>query len=311
MNLIPQLKTAIKKSAKPSVPVPEPSAPAPEPTSQPADDICDLETLAGMLQQLQTRNQQYQRAIDALVAARRVVNGWDPKPEPELTWSVRRDVLAAMGDVDALARFDRDHAQDLAAEQAARHAATQQALEAPARVKALEQYITDLAAEMSRDVDEGFIFEEMKRLFQPSVQRMLTAAQAFVQAWREMKTVESSLKSAFRLTHYSVQGDRRSSYEMTLIGKADDGDLLPNLIEGIAYDDLVDLNRQFRRGDDALSRQINQQLAEAGIPTGTLRVYHPGAASDDRPIYAPDPNPPRKRPPESPFGGATVVTIQT
>ena len=164
---------------------------------------------------------------------------------------------------------------------------------------------------MAGDVDEGFIHQEMKRLFEPSAQRMLTAAQAFVQAWREMRTVESSLKSAFRLTHYSVQGDRRSGYEMSLIGKADDGDLLPNLIEGIAYDDLVDLNRQFRRGDDALSRQINQQLTEAGIPTGTLRVYHPGAASDDRPIYAPDPNPPRKRPPESPFGGATVVTIQT
>jgi hypothetical protein len=309
MNLIPQLKTAIKKSAKPSVAATEP--PAAAPTGQPADDICDLEALAGMLQQLLTRNQQYQRAIDALVAARRVVNGWDPKPEPELTWSVRRDVLAAMGDVDALARFDRDHAQDLASEQAARHAATQQALEAPARVKALEQYITDLAAEMARDVDEGFIFEEMKRLFQPSAQRMLTAAQAFVQAWREMSTVESSLKSAFRLTHYSVQGDRRSGYEMTLIGKANDDDLLPNLIEGVAYDDLVDLNRQFRRSDDALSHRITQQLGEAGIPSGLLRVYHPGAASDDRQIYAPDPNPPRKRPPESPFGGATVVTIQT
>lgn len=309
MNLIPQLKTAIKKSVKPSVAATEP--PAPAPTGQPADDICDLEALAGMLQQLQTRNQQYQRAIDALVAARRVVNGWDPKPEPELTWSVRRDVLAAMGDLEALARFDRDHAQDLAAEQAARHAATQQALEAPARVKALEQYITDLAAEMARDVDEGFIFEEMKRLFQPSAQRMLIAAQAFVQAWREMSTVESSLKSAFRLTHYSVQGDRRSGYEMTLIGKANDDDLLPNLIEGIAYDDLVDLNRKFSRSDDSLSHRITQQLREAGIPSGMLRVYHPGATSDDRQIYAPDPNPPRKRPPESPFGGATVVTIQT
>lgn len=309
MNLIPQLKTAIKKSAKPSVATTEP--PAPAPTGQSADDICDLEALAGMLQQLQTRNQQYQRAIDALVAARRVVNGWDPKPEPELTWSVRRDVLAAMGDVDALARFDRDHAQDLAAEQAARHAATQQALEAPARVKALEQYINDLAAEMARDVDEGFIFEEMKRLFQPSAQRMLTAAQAFVQAWREMSTVESSLKSAFRLTHYSVQGDRRSGYEMTLIGKANDDDLLPNLIEGVAYDDLVDLNRKFSRWDDALSHRISQRLREAGIPAGMLRVYHPGGASDDRQIYAPDPNPPRKRPPESPFGGATVVTIQS
>lgn len=181
MNLIPPLKTAIKKYAKPAVPTTEP--PAPTPTTQPADDISDLQALAAMLQQSQTRNQQYQRAIDALVAARRVVNSWDPKPESELAWSVRRDVLAAMGNVEALARFDRDHAQDLAAEQAARHAATQQALEAPARVKALEQYITDLAAEMARDVDEGFIFEEMTRLFQSSAQRMLTAAAPAATGW--------------------------------------------------------------------------------------------------------------------------------
>ena len=140
MSLLSQLKTTVKKSpAKPAVPAIEPPTPAATESvsTSPADDICDLEALAGMLQQLQTRNQQYQRALDALVAARRVVNGWDPKPEPELIWSVRREVLVAMDDKDALARFDRDHAQDLAAEQAARHAATQQALEAPARVKAL------------------------------------------------------------------------------------------------------------------------------------------------------------------------------
>jgi len=301
MNLI----TKIKKSAPPA------------PTSEPAisnhlaDDICDLEALAAMLQQLQARNQQHQRAIDALIAARRIVNGWDPKPEPELVWSVRRDVLAAMGDQEALARFDREHAQDIAAEQAARHAANQQALEAPARVKALEQYITDLAAEMVRDVDEGFIFEEMKRIFRPSAQRMLTAARAFVQAWREIKTVEMSLKSAFRLTHYSIQGDRRTGYDLTLVGKLSDDDLLPNLIEGLAYEDLVDLNQAFHCRDSELSRQISQRLDEAGVPSGLLRVYHPGASNDERQIYAPDPNPPRKRPPEVPFGAATVVTIQT
>jgi hypothetical protein len=44
-------------------------------SNQPADDIRDLEALAAMLQQLQARNQQYQRAIDALIAARRIVNG--------------------------------------------------------------------------------------------------------------------------------------------------------------------------------------------------------------------------------------------
>ncbi len=230
----------INKSKK-STPAAETSAPAI--SIHPADDVCDLEALAAMLQQLHARNQQYQRAIDALIAARRIVSGWDPKPEPELVWSVRRDVLVAMGDQEALAQFDREHAQDIAAEQAARHAANQQALEAPARVNALEQYITDLAAEMVRDVDEGFIFEEMKRIFRPSAQRMLTAARAFVQAWREMKTVEMSLKSAFRLTHYSIQGDRRTGYDLTLVGKLSDDDLLPNLIEGVAYEDLVDLNQ--------------------------------------------------------------------
>lgn len=301
MNLI----SKIKKSAPPA-PTSEPAI-----SNHPADDICDLEALAAMLQQLQTRNQQYQRAIDALIAARRIVNGWDPKPEPELVWSVRRDVLATMGDQEALARFDREHAQDIAAEQAARHAANQQALEAPARVKALEQYITDLAAEMVRDVDEGFIFEEMKRIFRPSAQRMLTAARAFVQAWREMKTVEMSLKSAFRLTHYSIQGDRRTGYDLTLVGKLSDDDLLPNLIEGLAYEDLVDLNQAFHGRDSELSRQISQRLDEAGVPSGLLRVYHPGASNDERQIYAPDPIPPRKRPPEVPFGAATVVTIQT
>lgn len=301
MNLI----SKIKKSASAA------ATSVPAVSNHPADDIRDLESLAAMLQQLQARNQQYQRAIDALIAARRIVNGWDPRPEPELVWSVRREVLASMGDQEALARFDREHAQDIAAEQAARHAANQQALEAPARVKALEQYITDLAAEMVRDVDEGFIFEQMKRMFQPSAQRMLTAARAFVQAWREMKAVESSLKSAFRLTHYSIQGDRRSAYDMTLIGKTRDGDLLPNLIEGLAYEDLVDLNQAFRGWDAEMSRQISQRLGEAGVPSGSLRVYHPGAADDERQIYAPDPNPPRKRPPEVPFGAATLVTIQT
>ena len=308
MNLIPQLKSAIKKSTKQAAPASEPTVPEQTTSPQPADHIRDLDALAAMLQQLQARNQQYQRAIDALVAARRVVNGWDPKPEPELIWSVRRDLLEAMGDHEALAQFDREHAENMAAEQAARHAAAQHVLEAPARVKALERYITDLAAEMTRDVDEGFIFDEMKRLFRPSAQRMLTAARAFVQAWREMQTFESCLRGAFRLNHYSIQGDRCSGYDTSLIGTPHKGDLLPNLIEGLAYDDLYELNRQFKDLDDALARQIIQRLNEAGISPGMLHVYHPGAAHDPRLIYAPDPNPPSKRPQEIPFAAATVVT---
>lgn len=74
MNLI----SKIKKSAPPK------ATSLPATSKQPADDICDLEALAAMLQQLQARNQQYQRAIDALIAARRIVNGWNPQPEAAL-----------------------------------------------------------------------------------------------------------------------------------------------------------------------------------------------------------------------------------
>jgi hypothetical protein len=95
------------------------------------------------------------------------------------------------------------------------------------------------------------------------------------------------------------------------LARANDDDLLPNLIEGVADEDLVELNLQFRRFDDALSHQIVTAAARGRNSCGMLRVYHPASASDERQIYAPDPNPPRKRPPESPFGVGTVVTIQT
>ncbi|MCU0769640.1 MAG: hypothetical protein MUD07_09850 [Burkholderiaceae bacterium] len=87
--------------------------------------------------------------------------------------------------------------------------------------------------------------------------------------------------------------------------------ILSRMRSPVAYEDLVDLNQAFRGWDAELSRQISQRLGEAGVPSGSLRVYHPGAATDERQIYAPDPNAPRKRPPEVPFGAATVATIQT
>ncbi len=66
---------------------------------------------------------------------------------------------------------------------------------------------------MARDVDEVFIHGDMKRVFQPSAERMLTAARAFVQAWQEMRTVESTLKGgAWRLEVRLPRGvDARTS----------------------------------------------------------------------------------------------------
>ena len=109
---------------------------------------------------------------------------------------------------------------------------------------------------------------------------MFDAAKLFVQAWREMLAMESALTHAIRLRHYSVFGDRLRSFDVELIGRTNPGDLLPNLIEGISYDELSDLNHAFRKYDEATSQQVNQRLQAAGIPNGWHTVYHPGANDD-------------------------------
>lgn len=98
---------------------------------------------------------------------------------------------------------------------------------------------------------------------------------------------------------------------MMLIDKAQPGDLLPSLIEGIGYDDLHALNNAFKQYDDALLTQIAERLQAAGIPKGWLKVYPPGAGNDDRPICVEDPNPPSKRPDPLPFAQSAVVRIDT
>mgnify|MGYP000969788668 CR=1 FL=1 len=304
MNLISKLKKAAAADTAATTTV----TAAPTAPTSPLDDVRNLDAIAAMLQKLQAHNERYDKAIAALIAAQRIVKGWD-KPEPDLTWSVKRDVLAALGDAEGLAAFDREHAADVAREQDARQAISQQVLEAPARIKALEQHIKSIAAEMKAGVDETFLHDEAIRMFTPSARRMFDAAKLFVQAWREMLAMESALTHAIRLRHYSVFGDRLRSFDVELIGRTNPGDLLPNLIEGISYDELSDLNHAFRKYDEATSQQVNQRLQAAGIPNGWHTVYHPGANDDTRPIYAPDPNPPSKRPEAIPFAGATVVRI--
>jgi len=288
VNLISKLKKSVAADSAATANDTTPIA-----STNPVDDLQDLDAIGSMLQRLQARNVQYQRGIDALIAARRIVKGWDV-PKPELRWSVERDVLVAVGDAEVLAAFDRDHADDLAREQEARKSVGQQVFEAPARITALEQHLKNLATEMKDDLDEGFIHDELVRLFTPSAQRMLVAAKAFVQAWREMQTMESALTSAARLYHYSLHGDLLRGYDMALIDKTQPGDLLPTLIEGLDAEELRELNWAFTHLDSTLYDQLRHRLVAAGLPTGWLKVIHPGAAHDDRPVYAEDPKPPRK-----------------
>ncbi len=263
-------------------------------TDSPLNEIGDVSAVAQMFERLRQQNAQYDQAIAALVAANRISNGWDKPAEPEMTLTIQREVLVALGDADALAKFDQEHRQALAQEQADRVKATQQLLEAPTRVKALEQYLNDLAGQMVAGVDETLVDQEIRRIFQPSAQRMLEAAKTFVQAWREMQSVEAVLLQRVRLTHTRVTGDSCTRYDHELIGQTRDGELLPTLIAGIPYEELRDLNDQFTRTDNELVAALDNALRSAGFDGWGLKVYHPKARGDERRIYAPDPNPPKK-----------------
>lgn len=262
--------------------------------ASPLNDIRDVSAVTEMFKRLRQQNAQYDQAIAALVAANRIKDGWDKPTEPEMSLTIQREVLVGLGDTDALARFDQEHSAELAQEQAERVKAAQQVIEAPTRVKALEQYINDLAAQIEAGVDESLIDDEICRIFRPSAQRMLEAAKTFVQAWREMQSVESVLLSRVNLFHYSVTGDHRTRYEHELIGRRRDGELLPTLIEGLAFEDLRDLNDQFTQHDSEVSTALDNALRAVGFDAWGLKVYHPKGKNDERRIYAPDPNPPKK-----------------
>lgn len=260
----------------------------------PVSEIGDVSAVAQMFERLRKQNAQYDQAIAALVAANRITCGWDKPAEPEMTLTIQREVLVALGDTDALAKFDQEHQQALAQEQAARVKATQQEQEAPTRVKALEQYLNELAGQMVAGLDETLIDQEIRRIFRPSAQRMLAAAKTFVQAWREMQSVEGVLLQRVRLTHTRVTGDACTRYDHELIGQTRDGDLLPTLIEGLPYEALRDLNDEFTRTDSELVTSLDNALRSAGFDAWGLKVYHPKGNNDERRIYAPDPNPPKK-----------------
>lgn len=262
--------------------------------ASPLNDIGDVSTVTEMFNRLRQQNAQYDQAIAALVAANRIKNGWDKPAEPEMSLTIQREVLVGLGDTEALAKFDAAHGAELAQEQDDRMKAAQQIVEAPSRVKALEQYINELAAKIEVGLDESLIDDEICRIFRPSAQRMLEAAKVFVQAWREMQSVESVLLSRVNLFHYSVTGDHRTRYEHELIGRRRDGELLPTLIEGLAFEDLRDLNDQFTQHDSELSTALDNALRAVGFDAWGLKVYHPKGKNDERRIYAPDPNPPKK-----------------
>lgn len=260
----------------------------------PVDDLVGLEKLAEWKQNLKRLEADYKRGQTALVAARRLASGTDPLPQPDLTWYVRRELLVTAGDLDAVAQFDIEHAGDLANELAARQHALQAKAEAEAKVRALSEYLNDIAKKMAALADGDLYRLEAQRLFKPSAQRMMAAAQAFSKAHREMVAMEYALTSSCRMHQRYVDGKRIETYPLELIERKEPDEWLSQCIEGTRYEELRDLNSDYLRPDTGVHDLLLKKLADAGIDANWPQVYHPYDNLDSVAIYAPDPNPPKK-----------------
>ncbi|MGO1069531.1 hypothetical protein [Lysobacter sp. CA199] len=291
------MKLLSRKNAKPAAAVAQSrqdEGMQPSQIRSPADDLVDLEELAQWKRDLRQLEADYRRGQTALVAARRLVSGVDPLPEPDLTWHVQRELLVAVGDAVAVATFDKEHAADLDAELAGRQRALQGAAEARARVKALEKHLNGIAAKMQVLADGNGYREIVRRLFRPSAQRMLDRAREFAQAHREMVAMDSVLRGATRMHQRYTDGSKIETDDFDLIGRKEKDDWLSVDIEGLDFRELIDLNRTYGRYDNDLSTVLHQRLEQAGIDSSWVSVFHPTDEADDRHVYAPDPNPPKK-----------------
>jgi anthranilate phosphoribosyltransferase len=65
--------------------------------ASPLNDIGDVSAATEMFQRLRQQNAQYDQAIAALVAANRIKDGWDKPAEPEMSLTIQREVLEALG----------------------------------------------------------------------------------------------------------------------------------------------------------------------------------------------------------------------
>lgn len=70
--------------------------------------------------------------------------------------------------------------------------------------------------------------------------------------------------------------------------------MLPTLIEGVPFEELRELNDLFTSTDNELATALDTALRGVGFDGWGLKVYHPKGKDDERRIYAPDPNPPKK-----------------
>jgi hypothetical protein len=252
--------------------------------------------LAGELRKLRELNEQYDRGIAALIAARRIANGWDAPTAPDMPLSARREVVELTGTADELAAFDAAHGVAMRAEQEAAVQAQRKLSTAPARVAALESHLKALAKRMTAEVDTAAINAECEQLFAPSARRLLEAAKVFADAWCDMRAVAGALSSVSAIAETNVYGESFTQHRFDPIGRRVEGELVPGRIAGIPSDELAALNLRLGQFGSAAYEAARDALRTAGIEGKPLTLYRPGSATDERKVYAEDSNPPVRTP---------------
>ena len=156
MNLHPKLK-------KNSQPAAEASCAA----SAGIDLLGDLEPLANLVQPIRIRAAEHTKLLDALGKARFELRHQKNAPPPEMILAIKREIVAATGDTESLARFDADNAAALKTEIESREQFLRNKELLPARIAALESLVQESALKTTNDLPVTEIEEEAQKLFAP------------------------------------------------------------------------------------------------------------------------------------------------
>ncbi len=269
----------------------------------------DLQPLAKLVQPMRAMATEHTRLLNALGQARFQRRHQKDEPLPEMTLAIQREVAVAMGDADLLAKFDAENGDALKAEIEAREKCLRDRELLPARIAALEGLVQESARKTTADIPITEIEDEAQRLFAPYAQRLLAAAKAYAKARSEATSVAHVLNRAVAIRQYDVEGNFRILAEPELMERIEQGNILPNTMAGVHWEELRDVNYQAKAYDDALLEQLSSVLTEAGVRGTDLTVYRPKAENDHRSFYAPEPTGYARPPEPSPYSMAARVVI--
>lgn len=297
MNMLSKLK---KKS----------TAADPVPAETPALDLLgDLQPLANLAAPIRAHCGEHRKILDALGKARFALRYQKDESPPEMRLAIQREMVIALGDAEAVARFDKENGAALKAEIEAREQFLREKDLLPARIAALENLVQESAKKMIDNLPITEIEEEAQKLFTPYAEQLLAAAKAYAQARSLAKSVAHVIEKAVTLHQYDVAGNYRVLAEPDLMSKIAHGDILPNTMAGVDWEILRDVNYQANGYDDAALTEVGDQLRALGLTGEGLTVYRHKGEGDPRSIYAPEPAGPARPPEAHPYGAAARVVI--